>query len=221
MNRYLSKLLSVYKKIFPEYNLSQIGKIGKCCKIGPHSQLILPNLYLDDYVILQDHINFISNKGRLYVGKFSVISAGCIIIPGQHHLKVGMPFFVNAQYHVCDEEHDIIIAEDCWIGAGCILLPGVKIGRGAIVGAGSVVTKDISPYSVVAGCPAKTIAMRMSEKDVIIHEKNIYPMQERFSEDFIHDIYLDKSVNRILADGIYTSNEHDSLRQILKSIIDK
>jgi maltose O-acetyltransferase len=51
----------------------------------------------------------------------------------------------------------IILEEDCWIGAGAILLPGVTIGKGAVVGAGSIVTKNIPPFTVVAGNPAKEV----------------------------------------------------------------
>lgn len=51
----------------------------------------------------------------------------------------------------------VALEDDCWIGAGAIILPGVKIGKMAIVGAGAVVTKDVSPFSVVAGIPAKFV----------------------------------------------------------------
>jgi len=51
----------------------------------------------------------------------------------------------------------IILEDDCWIGAGVIILPGITIGKGSIVGAGSIVTKDVPPFTVVAGNPAKFI----------------------------------------------------------------
>ncbi|WP_185806978.1 acyltransferase [Bacillus salinus] len=57
---------------------------------------------------------------------------------------------------------DIIIEEDCWIGAGSIVLAGVTIRRGTVVAAGSVVTKSTSPYSIIAGIPAKEISSRNS-----------------------------------------------------------
>lgn len=50
---------------------------------------------------------------------------------------------------------EIKIEDDCWIGGSSILLPGVKIGRGSTVGAGSIVTKDVSPFSIVVGNPAR------------------------------------------------------------------
>jgi acetyltransferase-like isoleucine patch superfamily enzyme len=49
----------------------------------------------------------------------------------------------------------VIIEDDVWIGSNCVILPGVKVGQGAVIGAGSVVTKDIHPHSVVFGVPAQ------------------------------------------------------------------
>jgi maltose O-acetyltransferase len=51
----------------------------------------------------------------------------------------------------------IVIEEDAWLGAGCVVLPGVRIGRGAVVGANSVVLSDVPPLHVVAGLPARTV----------------------------------------------------------------
>lgn len=58
------------------------------------------------------------------------------------------------------EGEDIIIENNCWLGMGVVVCPGVKIGNGSVVGAGSVVTQDIPPYSVVVGVPAKIIKKR-------------------------------------------------------------
>lgn len=58
------------------------------------------------------------------------------------------------------DEHDVVIGNDVWIGAYGIVLPGVTIGDGAVIAAGSVVTKDVAPYTIVAGVPAKQIGQR-------------------------------------------------------------
>ena len=64
-------------------------------------------------------------------------------------------------FEFCDLEFGEVIIEDgCDIGIGSVILPGVKIGEGSIVGAGAVVTKDVLPYSVVAGNPAKSLRKR-------------------------------------------------------------
>ena len=55
---------------------------------------------------------------------------------------------------------DVIIGSDVWIGSNAVILKGIKIGDGAIVAAGAVVTKDVAPYTIVGGCPAKYIKTR-------------------------------------------------------------
>lgn len=58
------------------------------------------------------------------------------------------------------EPKPIVIEDDVWIGARVIILPGVHVGKGSVIGAGSVVTKDVAPYSIVGGNPARLIKMR-------------------------------------------------------------
>ena len=72
------------------------------------------------------------------------------------HMKMGHP--------AC--KGDIIVGNDVWIGAKSTIMSGVKIGNGSIIGAGSTVTKDVPPYSIVAGNPAKFIKFRFTEEQI-------------------------------------------------------
>ena len=185
----LSSILNIRNKVRMLLFRRHFAEIGKHTFVNPNSQLVPENMYLDDYVVIQDNTNFISLNGKLYVKKYSVISSGCIIVPSPHVLKVGVPFYLNAQYHIGDVNKDIVIEEDCWIGAGAILLPGVTIRRGTVVGAGAVVTKDTLPYSVVAGVPAKLIATKFTLQQVLQHEKMLYCEDERFSESKLENLF--------------------------------
>jgi acetyltransferase-like isoleucine patch superfamily enzyme len=69
-----------------------------------------------------------------------------------------------------DKDPVVIIGNDVWIGDRVLILPGVKIGNGVCIGAGSIVTKDIPSFSIVAGIPAKVIKKRFSDKDVSLIE---------------------------------------------------
>ncbi len=195
MNKMIEKMLrfvlKVCKHFLPEYDYSKMGMMGTHVKIAPGSFLNEKNLYLEDYTMLQEGIRLISNEGRLIVKKYSVVASNCIFIPGTHRLKVGVPFYLAAKYHIGDEDKQIVIEEDCWVGAGCIVLPGVKIGRGSVVGAGSVVTKDVLPYSVVAGVPAKIIAVKFREEDVLLHEQVLYSADERMTQEQIHELFIE------------------------------
>lgn len=72
-----------------------------------------------------------------------------------------------------DPKNRISVADDVWIGFGAVLLTGISIGRGAIISAGAVVTKDVDAYAIVAGNPAIVVGVRFSPEDIRIHENMI------------------------------------------------
>ncbi len=74
----------------------------------------------------------------------------------------------NKKEYIYDQ--DVIIEEDVWIGANVTILKGVTIGRSSIIAAGSLVIKDVPPYSIVGGVPAKVIKMKWEEKEIEKHE---------------------------------------------------
>ena len=79
----------------------------------------------------------------------------------------GMPLYDKTyRYPAGENKYQIIIENDVWIGSHVLLLGGIRIGNGAVVAAGSVVVKDVPPYSIVGGNPAKIIKMRFSEEIV-------------------------------------------------------
>lgn len=180
-DKVIRKIRNKCEELFPQYPKRDFGRIGPHCKIGRDSALVPQNIFMDDYSIIQDRNNFISYDGKLILGKYSVISSGCIIVPGNHQPVVGVPFYVATMTHIGDDSRTIEIGEDVWVGAGCILLPKSKIGRGAIVGAGSLVTKEIPPYAVAVGNPAKLVASKFSKEMIIEHEKSLYDENERMS----------------------------------------
>lgn len=175
-----------------DYSPGAFGAIGPHCKIGSECVLVPKNMFLEDYVIVQNRVNFISSEGKLVVKKYSVISSGCIIVPGTHLSAPGIPFYYQALRHYGDRHNTITIGEDCWVGAGSTLLCKSGLGRGCVVAAGSVVTKEFPPYAVIAGVPARIVGVKLSKADIITHESCIYPESERFSEselDILFDTY--------------------------------
>ena len=66
---------------------------------------------------------------------------------------------------------DVVIESGCWIGTRAIILKGVTVGRGSVIGAGAIVTKDVPPYSVYIGVPSARIKPRFSEEQIAEHER--------------------------------------------------
>jgi acetyltransferase-like isoleucine patch superfamily enzyme len=111
------------------------------------------------------------------IGKYCSIGNGVRFVFGEHRTDGVTTFTLRARClnHPLHAEAlskgDILVGHDVWIGVGAMILSGVKIGNGAIIGAGAVVAKDVPPYSIVGGVPAKVIRMRLSEVQINALEK--------------------------------------------------
>ena len=92
---------------------------------------------------------------RVTIGKGVLIAPGVFITDHNHALKLGAPMFQQR-----GEEAEVVIGDDVWIGANAVVLCGVTIGEGAVVAAGAVVNRDVEPYAIVGGVPAKPIGSR-------------------------------------------------------------
>jgi acetyltransferase-like isoleucine patch superfamily enzyme len=97
-----------------------------------------------------------AGPGNITIGRDTMIASHTGIYANNHG-------FADLNVPIALQEvsaKGIEIGEDCWIGSGVRILDGVSIGRGSVIGAGAVVTKDIPPYSIAVGVPAKVIARR-------------------------------------------------------------
>jgi maltose O-acetyltransferase len=133
-------------------------------RIGEGSALLM-DLYL--------HIRGRARPGQpgIAIGRRTVINQGCCL-DGRGGLAIGDDVDLSPGVWVLTDGHDIHdplfpevpapvrIADHAWIGSRALILPGVTIGEGAVVAAGAVVTRDVEPYSVVAGIPARPIGTR-------------------------------------------------------------
>jgi len=92
---------------------------------------------------------------RVVIGNHVLIAPGVFITDHTHNMKAGV--LIDAQG--CTSS-SVSIADDVWLGVNCVILPGVSIGQGAVVGAGAIVTGDVSENTVVAGVPATVLRSR-------------------------------------------------------------
>lgn len=137
------------------------------------SDIDLSKISVGDYTYGRLNITSFHNiNEKLSIGRFCSISSTSKFLLGGGHNMASVstyPFmqkFSGVDYQ--EEKNSIQIDDDVWIGDSALIMSGVHIGQGAVVGAGAVVTKDIPPYAVVAGVPAKIIKYRFDED--IIHD---------------------------------------------------
>ena len=95
-------------------------------------------------------------KGSIRIGEGVAIAAGCALYPYDHGIELGRP--IRSQPIV--SKGAIEVGDDAWLGTGVTVLAGVRIGEGAVVAAGAVVTRDVPPNSISAGVPARVVGMR-------------------------------------------------------------
>jgi len=86
-------------------------------------------------------------------------------------------------------DKDVVVEKDVWIGCNVTLLAGVHVGRGAIIAAGAVVTKDIPAYSICGGVPAKIIKHKWSIEQILEHESIVYDVSERLSKEYLEKMF--------------------------------
>lgn len=143
---------------------------------------------IGEHVRVRKGFTFIGYKGRFIVRKNTVIAMNCTVVTDNHVANVGIPSILSIMYHVNDDSKDVIIEEDAWIGVNCTLLPGARVGRRAIIGACSMVNKEIPPYAVAVGTPAKIVASVFTIDEILEHERMIYPENERLSREYLEQL---------------------------------
>ena len=150
-----------------------VSAIVKDCRFGRYTQLgeqsRMENCLLDDYAYVQPFCDLMSAD----IGKFANIASMVRINPGFHPMEYptlhhftyrptmyGMADADEADFFAWRRRQRVVIGHDTWIGHGAVIMPGVRIGNGAVVGSNSVVTKDVPPYAIVGGVAAKVIRQR-------------------------------------------------------------
>jgi phosphonate metabolism protein (transferase hexapeptide repeat family) len=163
------KMLSVAPLVHPSAEV-KASALGRYTDVGARTRLHEVELGDYSYVVNDSDIAYAG------IGKFCSIAAMTRINPGNHpmHRASQAHFTYRASAYFAGEDdeqeffawrraHRVTIGHDVWIGHGAIVLPGRRIGDGAVIAAGAVVTKDVAPYAIVAGNPARLIRPRFSQ----------------------------------------------------------
>ncbi len=146
--------------------------LGLWTAVGARSSVV--ESMLGDYSYVVSDCSIMSSE----IGKFCSIAAQSRLNPGNHPLeRVALHHFSyrSAAYDMGSDDddffawrrdHPVTLGHDVWIGHGAVVLPGVQIGTGAVVGAGAVVSRDVPPFAIAAGVPARMLRFRFTQRQI-------------------------------------------------------
>lgn len=171
----------MFGRIYSMLMIKQVGYAGSNCRIWPYANLLNPRhlkIGQDSVIGRGARLDCIRKwNDELYDGQI-IIGKGVVINPDSHiaaagQVVIGNNVLIASSVYITDHDHccqrgvppkklplivkNVVIEDDVWVGEKVLILKGVRVGRGAIIGGGSVVTKDVDAYTVVAGVPAKKI----------------------------------------------------------------
>ena len=139
------------------------------------------NLSIGNDVYIGPHALFLCTESQIFIGNKVLFGPHVTIIGGDHRITDVGRFIYDVLDKHPEDDQDVHIEDDVWIGTNTTLLKGVTVGRGAVVAAGALVTKDVPPYAIVGGVPAKVLKYRFTPEQIQEHERQLYAEDKRLT----------------------------------------
>lgn len=145
-------------------------RAGRNVIFSPFDHFSYRSIVLGDDVSISVGAHFSATRSEIVVGNKVMFGPNVTIMGGDHNITQLGRYMFDVQEKLPENDLPVRIEDDVWVGTGAIILKGVVIGRGAVVAAGAVVTRDVPPYAIAAGVPAKVIRLRWSDEEIAKHE---------------------------------------------------
>ena len=173
------------------YKKSMIS-CGKNVTLKPKSSIYygLENLTIGNDVSIPRYAHIFCTDARLTIGNKVIFGPSPTIVTGNHPTDVLGKFIFDSLKKSPENDKEVIIEDDVWVGANVTILMGVTIGRGSVIAAGSVVNKSCPPYSIIGGIPSKILKFRFSIDEIIKNELILYPLKNRLKREELENTRL-------------------------------
>lgn len=182
----------LYRKYF-SVRKTKFGYISESVKITPPICINEANCYIYDNVSVGPNAFISTPNAKVIIKGNCAIAEHLTIHTGNHARLCGLWVTdINENNKPQGYDKDVIIDKDVWIGCNVTILSGVHVGRGATIAAGAVVCRDVPPYSVVGGIPAKILKMNWTIDEIIAHEKELYTEEQRFTREYLEHLFYDR-----------------------------
>lgn len=163
----------LYRRLRFKLQKAMLKECGNQVRFGRNVEINWSNCSIGNDVYIGDNAIFLCADAPLHIGDHVMFGPNCSIITGDHRIDIIGKYMskVTITEKLPENDMPVVIVGDNWIGANALILKGVTVGRGAVIGAGAVVTHNVPPYSIVGGVPAKVISRRFSPTEIYEHEK--------------------------------------------------
>lgn len=183
---FLGNLISELKKFCKRMTTNYRKEMGYCSDSTTIVEPIVfknpSNIYMYEDTGVKRAI-IMTPEAKFIMKKHSGAAEGLIVLTGNHDRIIGRYYRTIKQNEKITKDRDVIVEEDCWMGVNVTLLAGVTIRRGTTIAAGAVVNRSSAPYSVIAGVPAKHIKFYWTIDQIMEHESQLYPKEERYTRE--------------------------------------
>ena len=190
--RWLALVLIYWRRVLRALKIyvlrSAFKRYGRDFRFDPDGVYTYRTIEVGDDVHILHGACLMASESAITIGNKVMLAPNVTIIGGDHNTSVVSRFMFDVKVKRPEDDQAVTIEDDVWVGTGVIILKGVRIGRGAIVAAGSVVTREVPPYTVVAGIPAKVISVRFDVDTIIAHEAQLYAADQRLSAQYLADV---------------------------------
>lgn len=185
----LKALRDLTNEFYGDYR-SKLGYCHETAQIVKPMKIVGPqNVYMEEGSCVRRSKIYTPFR-KLVIKKNSCLSGSCTVLTGNHMRVIGRFYrSIKQSEKAADFDKDVIVEEDCWVGENVTLLQGVTVRRGTTVAAGAVVNKSTVPYSVYGGVPAKLIKVYWTIDQILEHEKQLYPEEQRYTREQLEEFY--------------------------------
>jgi len=183
-NRFVRGFYGIWNRNFGNCTRRKFGFITKTVVLSPPFLGHIKNIYIYDKVGIGPYAHLSTPNAKIVFKGNTAVAEHLTIHTGNHARIIGR--FVSDITEKDKPEgydKDVIIDKDVWIGSNVTILAGVHVGRGVTIAAGAVVNKDMPPYSIVGGVPAKVLKFYWTIDQILEHEATLYPENERYSRE--------------------------------------